>query len=208
MKGLACVLQQHGQSPDTKCHTGKLKPQLVVLYQVLTLSRQEDLQKFQANHFFEATTTPASAAQPGLVENEEESYYEEEDLGYYKDGAKRTLTDEQIEIFRHSEIHTLLRERERLREDAEEQSDHEEINEFGKMSKVEAGFQNEADSSALKRKSVEGSEDSFAKRLKEEEVTARQSDGDAAAASTQQTQQTPPSRDFNFGRKIVSYAED
>lgn len=95
-----------------------------------------------------------------------------------------------------------------MREDAEEQSDHEEINEFGKMSKVEAGFLKEADGSALKRKSVEGSEDSSAKRLKEEEVTARQSDGDAAAASTQQTQQTPPSRDFNFGRKIVSYAED
>ncbi|KUL82275.1 hypothetical protein ZTR_10767 [Talaromyces verruculosus] len=168
----------------------------------------EDLQKFQANHFFEATTTPASAAQPGLVENEEESYYEEEDLGYYKDGAKRTLTDEQIEIFRHSEIHALLRERERLREEAEEQSDLEETNEFGKMSKAGADFQNEVDSSALKRKSVEGSEDSSAKRAKEEEVTARQSDGDAAAASTQQTQQTPSSRDFNFGRKIVSYAED
>lgn len=118
------------------------------------------------------------------------------------------MTDEQIEIFRHSEIHALLRERERLREEAEEQSDLEETNEFGKMSKVEAHFQNEADSSALKRKSVEGSEDSSAKRAKEEEVTARQSDGDTAAASTQQTQQTPSSRDFNFGRKIVSYAED
>lgn len=35
----------------------------------------------------------------------------DEDLGYYPDGVKRTLTDEQIRIFRHSEIHALLRER-------------------------------------------------------------------------------------------------
>lgn len=33
-----------------------------------------------------------------------EEYYEEGDLGYYEDGTKRTLTDEQIAIFRHSEV--------------------------------------------------------------------------------------------------------
>ena len=32
-----------------------------------------------------------------------------DDLGYYEDGVKRTLTDEQIEIFRHSEIESLRR---------------------------------------------------------------------------------------------------
>lgn len=32
-------------------------------------------------------------------------------LGYYPDGVKRTLTDEQIAMFRHSEIYGLLRER-------------------------------------------------------------------------------------------------
>lgn len=36
---------------------------------------------------------------------------EEDDLGYYPDGVKRTLTDEQIAMFRHSEIQALLRER-------------------------------------------------------------------------------------------------
>jgi len=44
----------------------------------------------------------------------EEEYYEESEddgLGYYNDGVKRTLTDEQIAIFRHSEIQALLRER-------------------------------------------------------------------------------------------------
>ncbi|KAL2127214.1 hypothetical protein VTI74DRAFT_11084 [Chaetomium olivicolor] len=44
----------------------------------------------------------------------EEEYYEEEDdgLGYYPDGVKRTLTDEQIAIFRHSELEALRRARE------------------------------------------------------------------------------------------------
>lgn len=32
-------------------------------------------------------------------------------LGYYSDGVKRTLTDEQVAIFRHSEIQSILRER-------------------------------------------------------------------------------------------------
>ncbi|KAI0384200.1 hypothetical protein F5Y04DRAFT_278204 [Hypomontagnella monticulosa] len=40
-------------------------------------------------------------------------YYDEEEeddgLGYYPDGVKRTLTDEQIEIFRHSELESLRR---------------------------------------------------------------------------------------------------
>lgn len=35
---------------------------------------------------------------------------EDDELGYYDDGVKRTLTDEQIAIFRHSEIEALLRE--------------------------------------------------------------------------------------------------
>ena len=35
---------------------------------------------------------------------------EDDGLGYYEDGEKRTLTDEQIEMFRHSEIEQLIRE--------------------------------------------------------------------------------------------------
>lgn len=44
---------------------------------------------------------------------------QEDSLGYYGDGALRTLTDEQIAMFRHSEIEELLRER-RLRREEEE----------------------------------------------------------------------------------------
>ncbi|KAK4155521.1 hypothetical protein C8A00DRAFT_13455 [Chaetomidium leptoderma] len=48
---------------------------------------------------------------------DEEEHYEEEDdgLGYYPDGVKRTLTDEQIAIFRHSELESLRRARESSR---------------------------------------------------------------------------------------------
>lgn len=35
---------------------------------------------------------------------------EEDDLGYYPDGVKRTLTDAQIAIFRHTELQEMLSE--------------------------------------------------------------------------------------------------
>jgi len=47
---------------------------------------------------------------------DEDEYIEDEEeddgLGYYHDGVKRTLTDEQIAIFRHSELEALRRSRE------------------------------------------------------------------------------------------------
>jgi len=55
--------------------------------------------------------TPPSTLPP------DKEYIEEDDgLGYYEDGNKRTLTDEQIAIFRHSEIQSLLRARRHARE--------------------------------------------------------------------------------------------
>lgn len=42
------------------------------------------------------------------------------DLGYYEDGTRRTLTDDQIAMFRHSEIQRLLTAR-RHRQLAEEE---------------------------------------------------------------------------------------
>ena len=74
------------------------------------------MQAFHAKHF------PGECeARHGL---DTEQYLEEEDyddgLGYYEDGVKRTLTDEQIAMFRHSEIQQLLRQREqRLEEEAD-----------------------------------------------------------------------------------------
>ena len=66
----------------------------------------------------------ASVAEPNgeTYTNEYYDHYDEEehDLGYYPDGTKRTLTDQEIEIFRHSEIHALLRAKELRDEEREE----------------------------------------------------------------------------------------
>ncbi|KAM4058513.1 hypothetical protein HRG_014715 [Hirsutella rhossiliensis] len=52
----------------------------------------------------------------------------EDDLGYYDDGVKRTLTDEQIEMFRQSELRELHRKRERaLRRNSRSTNAHEEL---------------------------------------------------------------------------------
>ncbi|KAL1967199.1 hypothetical protein VTN77DRAFT_3490 [Rasamsonia byssochlamydoides] len=77
----------------------------------------EDLLEFQAKHFPQDEPCPApdySFAPPDDGLAEEEDF--DDGLGYYPDGVKRTLTDEQIKIFRHSEIHALLRERQLQRE--------------------------------------------------------------------------------------------
>ncbi|KAJ5781087.1 hypothetical protein N7457_006247 [Penicillium paradoxum] len=73
----------------------------------------EDLQAFQAKHF------PSQQPSTFPPEHDETT---EDDLGYYPDGVKRTLTDEEIQIFRHSEIHALLRQRQRQQEEAEYES--------------------------------------------------------------------------------------
>lgn len=77
------------------------------------------LQQFHREHFphqpipdIQPTTQPA--AEVAEVESPI-------DLGYYEDGVRRTLTDEQIAMFRHSEIQRLLAERRRKKEAEEEQ---------------------------------------------------------------------------------------
>ncbi|KAL9001832.1 MAG: hypothetical protein Q9188_005206 [Gyalolechia gomerana] len=42
-----------------------------------------------------------------------------DDLGFYLDGVRRTLTDDQISMFRHSEVYSLLRKRQLQKEDRE-----------------------------------------------------------------------------------------
>ncbi|KAK4201815.1 hypothetical protein QBC40DRAFT_170792 [Triangularia verruculosa] len=88
--------------------------------QVPTIS-QADMIAFHDQHFAQFATDHfhSQFLQPSLDpqeptpsnEQEEEYYYEDDDdgLGYYPDGVKRTLTDEQIAIFRHSELEALRR---------------------------------------------------------------------------------------------------
>ncbi|KEY65155.1 hypothetical protein S7711_04245 [Stachybotrys chartarum IBT 7711] len=81
---------------------------------------QAELLDFFQNHFSDEAvaifgkefTHPVAAHQPSFG-SEAEQWEEEDDLGYYSDGAKRTLTDEQIEIFRHSELEALRRQKDK-----------------------------------------------------------------------------------------------
>ncbi|KAJ8127158.1 hypothetical protein O1611_g6480 [Lasiodiplodia mahajangana] len=83
---------------------------------------QADIDSFHAAHFssdavglFEsqflrhnhADNYEASYYQYG--EEREEEGEEDDGLGYYPDGVKRTLTDDQIAIFRHSELEAMRR---------------------------------------------------------------------------------------------------
>lgn len=97
---------------------------------LLSLSK-DDLHYFQIKHFHQSFTSTFDHAgreeltsrdnvisnKNGVLNNDEEldndedgTYLEDDDgLGYYPDGVKRTLTDEQIAMFRHSEIYSLFR---------------------------------------------------------------------------------------------------
>ena len=85
-------------------------------------SERKTLLEFHESHFPSLPVPPLFHPTLGLTSSnalhELESLMQEDDvLGYYEDGVKRTLTDEQIAIFRHTEIQGLLRER-RERPDA------------------------------------------------------------------------------------------
>lgn len=72
----------------------------------------EQLRKFHDAHFpgQEVPNISANDEHEGTQQDEEQ-----DDLGYYADGVKRTLTDEQVKLFRHTEIQRLLSERRQAR---------------------------------------------------------------------------------------------
>ncbi|KAI9171695.1 hypothetical protein HJFPF1_01184 [Paramyrothecium foliicola] len=84
---------------------------------------QAELFAFHESHFSDHANTdfkarflspPGQNPSPGDVADDVwEDYVEEDELGYYEDGVKRTLTDEQIQIFRHSELEALRRQQEK-----------------------------------------------------------------------------------------------
>ncbi|KAB5549813.1 hypothetical protein GE09DRAFT_1060228 [Coniochaeta sp. 2T2.1] len=79
---------------------------------------QAELESFHIGHFgpasishFSTDFLPGNDAQhaeqaPHSQHDEvsHDEYQEDDGLGYYEDGVKRTLTDEQIAMFRHSEL--------------------------------------------------------------------------------------------------------
>ncbi|KAF2437448.1 hypothetical protein P171DRAFT_459216 [Karstenula rhodostoma CBS 690.94] len=79
----------------------------------------DDLRQFHAKHF-----PNAPAPKPYIHGVDHEAQHEycddgDDGLGYYEDGVKRTLTDEEVAIFRHSEIQRILLERRRRKEAGE-----------------------------------------------------------------------------------------
>ncbi|KAI9687249.1 MAG: hypothetical protein M1822_002292 [Bathelium mastoideum] len=75
----------------------------------------DDLRAFHLSHYGRPLPAESLAANPTSYLAESFDDEDDDGLGYYPDGVKRTLTDEQIAIFRHTEIQTLLRERRRQR---------------------------------------------------------------------------------------------
>ncbi|KAG9679560.1 hypothetical protein KCU95_g15956, partial [Aureobasidium melanogenum] len=81
---------------------------------------EDDLRLFHDKHFSGLSSEPSNRHHDAHVDLEQD--FDDDGLGYYSDGVKRTLTDDQIAMFRHSEIQTLLRERRRKREISESES--------------------------------------------------------------------------------------
>ncbi|KAI6366717.1 hypothetical protein MCOR25_005083 [Pyricularia grisea] len=90
------------------------------------LAEVDDLAAFHQKHFSEISLSNFATQ---FLSAEDHDCTEEDDcddgLGYYPDGVKRTLTDEQIEIFRHSELEAERRKAEKARdkEDGEIEDD-------------------------------------------------------------------------------------
>ncbi|KAH0292313.1 hypothetical protein M436DRAFT_78940 [Aureobasidium namibiae CBS 147.97] len=83
---------------------------------------EHDLRLFHDKHFASLSAGASNRHRDAHVDLEEN--YGDDGLGYYPDGVKRTLTDDQIAMFRHSEIQALLRERRRRRENSEGGTSH------------------------------------------------------------------------------------
>ncbi|EKG22023.1 hypothetical protein MPH_00614 [Macrophomina phaseolina MS6] len=98
-----------------------------------------------AAHTVGSTTHPsapsAKVAETEEVQHEAESegcYYEEEDLGYYPDGAVRTLSEEDVTFYRRSELMQMLKDaKRRLTERREREAEAEEINALQKHEEQE-----------------------------------------------------------------------
>ncbi|KAL7943267.1 hypothetical protein V8C42DRAFT_330204 [Trichoderma barbatum] len=90
-------------------------------FQIPQITNDEILEFHQRHFSSEATADfgqnftklpPQEPSETQLYEEWEEEE-EEDGLGYYEDGVKRTLTDAQIAIFRHSELRELRRQQEK-----------------------------------------------------------------------------------------------
>ena len=91
---------------------------------------QEELRKFHEQHFgrkFVGSLFHQFEDQNTEQQSAEEDY----GLGHYPDGTKRTLTDDEIAILRHSEIEAMLRKKRNQQANPDSQDENE--SEFNKV---------------------------------------------------------------------------
>lgn len=81
---------------------------------------QDDLREYHRKHHPHAPL-PSNFFVTLTEENDAEDE-DDDGLGHYADGVKRTLTDDQIALFRHSEIEALLRKKRVQEEEREDYS--------------------------------------------------------------------------------------
>ncbi|KAL2390830.1 hypothetical protein RJ035_000846 [Blastomyces gilchristii] len=178
-----------------------------------------DLQEFNARHFFHRNNH--GSVQPLIpVADVEQLDDGDDDLGYYPDGTKRTLTDKQVEIFRHSEIQKLQREKRRKEMADREQAEVEALTDTSKEPLAGAG-RSEAKrggqgSSEYQQQGFEGTEKSYhdVDRKSTEDNKIRDGNGGAKKllayadeGTTFGHSQKPASSSGTnpFGRRLVSY---
>ncbi|KAJ6096974.1 hypothetical protein N7486_007720 [Penicillium sp. IBT 16267x] len=169
----------------------------------------EDLQAFQVQHFPGYETLGAPADEPEY----DEDAGDDGDLGYYPDGVKRTLTDDQIRIFRHSEVHSLLRARQLEQDDAEyearqklSEKDHDAVAETKSQQKGSASKDDKSTEDTNKEELISAAKKS--KRRAEHDMDSTMSE----PLSYEEGHQEPPSQRQQSrnpnpypGRKIISY---
>ncbi|KAJ5626131.1 hypothetical protein N7510_002440 [Penicillium lagena] len=147
------------------------------------------------------------------------------DLGFYPDGVRRTLTDEQIQIFRHSEIHAVLRARQ-LKEDDEEyevrrgksltdDEEDEHQDEDGEDEEPTQSSRQEAIGGDTQTKSVDEKKRKKKKKKKKNSTAKNSAEAAPVSASLDYSEDTlgrdtpqtekPVSNAPYSGRRIVSY---
>ena len=100
------------------------------------MGQQEEIQRLKRFHtaHFPGQRVPEIQFLVGDGAHEGQGVEQETDdgLGHYEDGVKRTLTEAQIRMFRHSEIQRLLIERRRSERKEEEQKQNGSTGEHGR----------------------------------------------------------------------------
>jgi len=113
---------------------------------VSTNHGKDDLLSFQFSHFGDNTKPDTFFVDPERALNycPELDDLGDDGLGWYDDGVKRTLTDEQIEMFRHTEIEQIKKRR---KLEADEEAEEDDADDFYEPTdSIEIGVPNAYDS--------------------------------------------------------------